>query len=107
MVTPHVDALASESLLLEKNYVQQAVCSPTRTSLLTGRRPDTTQVWDLYTSALPYPHPPKASAPPRRCPARRPPALIRVTCSYFRDLGHNYTTIPEFFRLQGYETVGG
>lgn len=26
---------------------------------------------------------------------------------YFRDLGHNYTTIPEFFRLQGYETVGG
>ena len=107
MVTPHVDALASESLLLEKNYVQQAVCSPTRTSLLTGRRPDTTQVWDLYTSALPYPPPPKAS--PRRCLARRvrPPALIRVTCSYFRDLGHNYTTIPEFFRLQGYETVGG
>ena len=44
MVTPHVDALASESLLLEKNYVQQAVCSPTRTSLLTGRRPDTTGI---------------------------------------------------------------
>ena len=70
MVTPHVDALASESLLLEKNYVQQAVCSPTRTSLLTGRRPDTTQVWDLYTSALPYPHPPKASAPPSPLPPR-------------------------------------
>ena len=70
MVTPHVDALASESLLLEKNYVQQAVCSPTRTSLLTGRRPDTTQVWDLYTSALipPLPFP----SLPRRCPARRP-----------------------------------
>ena len=55
MVTPHLDALASESTLFMKNYVQQAVCSPTRTSLLTGRRPDTTQVWDLYTSALPYP----------------------------------------------------
>ncbi len=49
MITPHIDALARESLLLEKNYVQQAVCSPTRTSLLTGRRPDATQVWDLYT----------------------------------------------------------
>ena len=49
MITPHTDALARESLLLEKNYVQQAVCSPTRTSLLTGRRPDATQVWDLYT----------------------------------------------------------
>lgn len=74
MFTPHVDALAKESLLLQKNYVQQAVCSPTRTSLLTGRRPDATQVWDLYT--------------------------------YFRDLGHNYTTIPEFFKSQGYATVG-
>ena len=71
MVTPHVDALASESLLLEKNYVQQAVCSPTRTSLLTGRRPDTTQVWDLYTSALP-PAPFRSAPLPRRCPARRP-----------------------------------
>ena len=38
-----------------------------------------------------------------------PPADRRATAanSYFRDLGHNYTTIPEFFRLQGYETVGG
>ena len=69
MVTPHVDALASESLLLEKNYVQQAVCSPTRTSLLTGRRPDTTQVWDLYTSAL---TPPPPSVPPP-CLAVAPP----------------------------------
>ena len=75
MVTPHVDALASESLLLEKNYVQQAVCSPTRTSLLTGRRPDTTQVWDLYTSALiPLPRrlpPPLAVASPDACGPRR------------------------------------
>ena len=35
MVTPHLDALAGESTLFMKNYVQQAVCSPTRTSLLT------------------------------------------------------------------------
>ena len=42
--TPHFDELAAESLVLLKNYVQQAVCSPTRTSLLTGRRPDRTRV---------------------------------------------------------------
>eukprot|EP01051_Picozoa_sp_SAG22_P004858 SAG22_NODE_273_length_13182_cov_12.693419_3_plen_405_part_00 len=47
--TPNFDALAARSLVLTKNYVQQAVCSPTRTSLLTGRRPDRTRVYDLYS----------------------------------------------------------
>jgi len=31
-------------------YCQQAVCSPSRSSVMTGRRPDTTKVWDLVTS---------------------------------------------------------
>ena len=47
--TPHFDDLAKKSLVLTKNYVQQAVCSPTRTSLLSGRRPDRTRVYDLYS----------------------------------------------------------
>jgi len=47
--TPNFDSLANRSLLLKKNYVQQAVCSPTRTSLLTSRRPDRTKVFDLYS----------------------------------------------------------
>ena len=42
--SPNIDALAAHSLLLKRAYVQQAVCSPSRTSLLTGRRPDTTHV---------------------------------------------------------------
>lgn len=62
------------ALLLQKNYVQQAICAVSRTSVLTGRRPDTTQVWDLYT--------------------------------YWRELGNNYTTIPEYFKGKGYESVG-
>ena len=45
--TPNLDKLAKQSLLLKRAYVQQAVCSPSRTSLLTGRRPDTTHVHDL------------------------------------------------------------
>ena len=47
--SPNINKLASEGLLLNRAYCQQAVCSPSRSSLLTGTRPDTTKVWDLET----------------------------------------------------------
>ncbi|XP_053381970.1 iduronate 2-sulfatase-like [Mercenaria mercenaria] len=74
MHTPNIDALAARSLVLKRAFVQQAVCSPSRTSLLTGRRPDTTHIYDLV--------------------------------HYFRKLGGNFTTIPEFFKMNGYISAG-
>ena len=47
--TPNIDALAERGVLFERAYCQQAVCSPSRLSLLTGLRPDTIRVWDLGT----------------------------------------------------------
>ena len=47
--TPNIDRLARSGVLFNRAYCQQAVCSPSRTSLLTGLRPDTTQVFDLET----------------------------------------------------------
>lgn len=47
--TPHLDALAARGLVFERAYCQQAVCNPSRASVLTGRRPDTLKVWDLQT----------------------------------------------------------
>ena len=74
MYTPYLDGLASRSLLLRRGHTQQALCSPSRTSLLTGRRPDTTRVWDLKT--------------------------------YWRTAAGNFTTIPQYFKENGYYTVG-
>ena len=48
-VTPNLDELAGEGILFERAYCQLAVCSPSRLSLMTGRRPDSIRVWDLGT----------------------------------------------------------
>ncbi|XP_065833661.1 iduronate 2-sulfatase-like [Oscarella lobularis] len=72
--SPNLDKLAAKSLVLRRAYVQQAVCSPSRASLLTGRRPDTTHVYDLTT--------------------------------YFRTVGGNFTTIPQYFKEHNYKSVG-
>jgi iduronate 2-sulfatase len=47
--SPNLDRLSKEGVTFERAYCQQAVCSPSRSSLLTGTRPDTTKVWDLVT----------------------------------------------------------
>jgi iduronate 2-sulfatase len=49
VLTPHMDRLASQGVTFTRAYCQQAVCNPSRASLLTGLRPDSIQVWDLKT----------------------------------------------------------
>ncbi len=47
--TPNLDRLAKRSLQFDLAYTQQAVCNPSRSSFLTGRRPDTLKVWNNST----------------------------------------------------------
>ncbi len=47
--TPNLDRLAARGIVFNHAYCQQAVCSPSRSSVMTGRRPDATRVWDLVT----------------------------------------------------------
>lgn len=50
MHTPNIDRLAKMGTVFMNNYCQQAVCSPSRASLMTGQRPDYTRIWDLQTN---------------------------------------------------------
>ncbi|XP_078117245.1 iduronate 2-sulfatase isoform X2 [Sander vitreus] len=71
--SPNIDQLASKSKVFLNAYAQQAVCAPSRTSMLTSRRPDTTRLYDFK--------------------------------SYWRVHSGNYTTLPQYFKSQGYFTM--
>ena len=47
--SPNIDRLASMSTVFNQAYCQQAVCAPSRNSLMTGLRPDAMGIYDLYT----------------------------------------------------------
>jgi len=48
--TPNVDRLAKRGVLFERAYCNQAVCAPSRNSLMTGVRPTTLGIYDLGTN---------------------------------------------------------
>ncbi|MBT7091643.1 MAG: sulfatase [Bacteroidetes bacterium] len=47
--TPNIDRLARSGVVFNNAYCQLAVSNPSRASIMTGLRPDSTQVWDLFT----------------------------------------------------------
>ncbi len=72
--TPAIDTLAASGTTFLNAHCQQAVCGPSRASVLTGLSPDHTQVWDQKTK--------------------------------IRDKLPNVVTLPEYFKENGYTSIG-
>ncbi len=45
--TPHLDSIAQRGVRFDRSYCQFPLCSPSRTSIMTGLSPDATGVYDL------------------------------------------------------------
>ncbi len=80
--SPHIDRLAKRAVRFERAYCQYPLCSPSRTSFLTGRRPNATKV---FTN-------PGSSASPMR----------QIYSVHFRTTIPDTVTLPELFRQNGY-----
>lgn len=47
MITPNFDRLAAESLVFSRAFCQIAVCAPSRSSFMSGIRPDATGIFNF------------------------------------------------------------
>lgn len=72
---------------------------------MTGRRPDTTKVWEFVGEPRPHPTP-APGAPPERTPY--PPPRHSPPVDHFRELGvgRDWVSMPQFFKQHGYLTLG-
>ena len=89
-ITPHIDRLASQGMLFQRAYCQQAVCNPSRASLMTGLRPDTIKVWDLK-SHFRHEIPADLAGLPQFCAG-----------THFRQAAPDVVTLPQYFKQHGY-----
>ncbi len=74
--SPHIDQLAKRGMVFNRAYCQVAVCRASRVSLLTGLRPDSTEVWSNGSRH-----------------------------KHFRDHLTEIVTLPQQFKNHGYRTV--
>lgn len=70
--TPNMDLLVQRSYYFPQVYANQALCAPSRNSMLTSRRPDTLLTYNFQ--------------------------------HYWRTFVGNFTTLPQYFKENGYRT---
>eukprot|EP00041_Stephanoeca_diplocostata_P024992 m.644277 g.644277 ORF g.644277 m.644277 type:complete len:649 (+) comp22647_c0_seq16:193-2139(+) len=80
VVSPNIDEITQNGTIFARAYCQEAWCSPSRNSFLSGRRPRQTQAWNFRDS-------------------------FRTAYDGTPGPGANWTTLPGYFKQNGYYTT--
>lgn len=75
VISPNIDKLANEGVQFNQAYAQQAICGPSRVSILTGLRPETTGLYTINRKGRLRPNQP------------------------------NVVSMPQLFKQNGYQTI--
>ena len=81
ILTPNIDKLAGSGTIFLNNQCQQAVCSPSRASLMFGMRPDKTKIWDLNT------------------PVRTATKEVKTVAEHFKEKGYESAAFGKIFHI--------
>ncbi len=95
-ISPNIDRLAASGMRFDRACCQQAVCNPSRASLMTGMRPDSIRVWDLKSHFRDELPPELAHLPQHTCG------------THFREARPEAVTLPQYFKMHGWhaQSVG-
>lgn len=86
--TPHIDDWAKTATRFDLAYCQQAVCGPSRSSVLTGLRPDRIRVWDLKTKL------------------RHENPMVTTLPQHFKNLGYQTMGMGKVFDMSNTDLKG-
>lgn len=90
--TPHLDSLASQSMIFTNGYAAARVCSPSRASIMSGKNPTRHGITDYI------------GAPVGEDWRERGRHTKLLPPDYVRSLPHDYTVLPEALKEEGYTT---
>ena len=103
--TPNLNSLAKQGLRFTSGYAACPVCSPTRSSILTGQYPARTKNTDYFGAPNGYQELPANAATLTTGNFGKQANRPILPAPYLERLAASHTTMAEAFRAKGYATM--
>ncbi|MFZ9941518.1 MAG: sulfatase [Luteolibacter sp.] len=103
--TPNLDQLAKQGMRFTAGYAACPVCSPTRSSILTGQYPARTRNTDYFGAPNGFEKLPSQAMDPKSGDYGKNANYPVLPAPYLNRLAESHTTLAEAFKAKGYATM--